>query len=393
MNLLVRFFRHEAAGGVILMLATLLALICQNSSLSGIYQEILHSEFSVRFRNLEFAEHLVLWINDGLMVIFFFVVGLELKKEVREGELSKPSQIALPAMGALGGIVIPAAIFWLFNHGDDFAIRGWAVPTATDIAFAVGILALLGKRVPSGLKIFLLTLAVVDDLCAILIIALFYTDHLSMVSFLIAGFLLGVMWLLNYARVAKKSVYVFLTFLLWISVLNSGVHATIAGVLAAFCIPMVDRNGNRMLDELYHDLEGVTNFFILPIFAFVNAGVALTGINPNQLLNSVSYGIFFGLFFGKQLGIFIFTFVFIKILRLGSLPSGATWTQLYGVCILGGIGFTMSLFVNGLAYGNSDKFFFADKLSILIASLASGLFGYLFLYFCSKAKEKKLSKN
>ena len=173
MNLLVRFFRHEAAGGVILMLATLLALICQNSSLSGIYQEILHSEFSIRFRNLEFAEHLVLWINDGLMVIFFFVVGLELKKEVREGELSKPSQIALPAIGALGGVVIPAVIFWIFNHGDDFAIRGWAIPTATDIAFAVGILALLGKRVPSGLKIFLLTLAVVDDLCAILIIALF----------------------------------------------------------------------------------------------------------------------------------------------------------------------------------------------------------------------------
>ena len=393
MQILTRLLKHEAAGGVILLMATILALIFQNGILSHFYNEILHSQFIVGFRGHDLAKPLITWVNDGLMAIFFFVVGLELKKEVREGELSKPSQIALPAVGALGGVITPALIFWAFNSGHEFALRGWAIPTATDIAFAVGILALLGKRVPSGLKIFLLTLAVVDDLCAILIIALFYTDHLSMTSFLIAGFLLGVMWLLNYARVAKKSVFVFLTFLLWISVLNSGVHATIAGVLAAFCIPTVDRNGNRMLDEFYHDLEGVTNFFILPIFAFVNAGVALTGINPNQLLNSVSYGIFFGLFFGKQLGIFIFTFVFIKILRLGSLPSGATWTQLYGVCILGGIGFTMSLFVNGLAYENSDKFFFADKLSILVASFASGLLGYLFLYFYSKVNEKKLSEN
>lgn len=393
MKLLINFFKHDAAGGIILLFATVLALIFQNGVLSHFYEEILNSQFIIGFRGHDLAKPLILWINDGLMVIFFFVVGLELKKEVREGELSKPSQIALPAIGALGGVVTPAIIFWLFNHGDDFAIRGWAIPTATDIAFAVGILALLGKRVPSGLKIFLLTLAVVDDLCAIIIIALFYTNQLSMLSFGAAAFFLFIMWLLHRARVAKKSIYIFLTVLLWLSVLNSGVHATIAGVLAAFCIPTVDRNGNRMLDELYTDLQGVTNFFILPIFAFVNAGVGLGGISPNQLVNSVSTGIFLGLFLGKQLGVFIFTFVFIRVFKLGSLPSGATWAQLYGVCILAGIGFTMSLFVDALAYHNSDKFFFADKLSILAASLVSGVFGYLYLYFYSKIKKQKLSEN
>lgn len=393
MKIIVKFLHHEAAGGIILLFATILALVFQNGVLSSFYSEILNSQFVIGFRGHDLAKPLILWINDGLMVIFFFVVGLELKKEVREGELSKPSQIALPAIGALGGVVTPALIFWAFNHGDDFAIRGWAIPTATDIAFAVGILALLGKRVPSGLKIFLLTLAVVDDLCAIIIIALFYTNQLSMVSFGMAALFLVILWSLGKARVTKKSVYIFFTFLLWLSVLNSGVHATIAGVLAAFCIPTVDRNGNRMLDELYHDLEGVTNFFILPIFAFVNAGVGLNGISPNQLVNSVSSGIFFGLFLGKQLGVFIFTFIFIRILGLGKLPTGATWAQLYGVCILAGIGFTMSLFVDALAYHNSDQFFFSDKLSILVASFVSGLFGYLYLYFYSKTKGQKLSEN
>lgn len=393
MKAITNFFKHEASGGIILLFATLLALIFQNGILSHFYNEILDSHVMVGFRDYQFSKPLLLWINDGLMVIFFFVVGLELKKEVREGELSKLSQIALPAVGALGGVVTPAVIFWLFNHGDDFAIRGWAIPTATDIAFAVGILAILGKRVPSGLKIFLLTLAVVDDLCAIVIIALFYTNELSAISFGVVAFLLFVLFLLNKARVPNKAIYIFFTFLLWLSVLNSGVHATIAGVLAAFCIPTVDRNGRRMLDELYNDLSGVTNFFILPAFAFVNAGVGLSGISPNQLINSVSSGIFCGLFLGKQLGIFIFTFIFIKVLRLGSLPTGATWTQLYGICILGGIGFTMSLFVDALAYGGSDKFHDTDKLAILIASLVSGLLGFLYLYFYSKIKEPKLSEN
>ena len=393
MKTIANLLKHEASGGVLLLIATILALTFQNGILSNFYNEILDSHLMVGFREYQFSKPLLLWINDGLMVIFFFVVGLELKKEVREGELSKPSQIALPTIGALGGVVTPAIIFWIFNHGDDFAIRGWAIPTATDIAFAVGILAILGKKVPSGLKIFLLTLAVVDDLCAIVIIALFYTDHLSLISFGSAAFFLLILALLNKARVSNKAIYIFFTFLLWLSVLNSGVHATIAGVLAAFCIPTIDGKGRRMLDELYSELSGVTNFFILPVFAFVNAGVGLGGISPNQLVNSVSSGIFFGLFLGKQLGIFIFTFVFIRVLKLGSLPAGATWAQLYGVCILGGIGFTMSLFVDALAYGGSDKFFHADKLSILLASLVSGLFGFLYLFIYSKIKKPELSEN
>lgn len=393
MKAIAKLLKHEASGGIILLIATILALIFQNGILSQFYNEILDSHLMVGFREFQFSKPLLLWINDGLMVIFFFVVGLELKKEVREGELSKPSQIALPTIGALGGVVTPAIIFWIFNHGDDFAIRGWAIPTATDIAFAVGILAILGKKVPSGLKIFLLTLAVVDDLCAIVIIALFYTDHLSLISFGSAAFFLFILFLLNKARVANKAIYIFLTFLLWLSVLNSGVHATIAGVLAAFCIPTIDKNGRRMLDELYNDLSGVTNYFILPIFAFVNAGVGLGGISPNQLVNSVSSGIFFGLFLGKQLGIFIFTFIFIRVLRLGNLPTGATWAQLYGVCILGGIGFTMSLFVDALAYGGSNQYFDTDKLAILVASLVSGVFGFLYLYLYDKIKKPELSQN
>ena len=389
MQILTRLLKHEAAGGVILLMATILALIFQNGILSHFYNEILHSQFIVGFRGHDLAKPLITWVNDGLMAIFFFVVGLELKKEVREGELSKPSQIALPAVGALGGVITPALIFWAFNSGHEFALRGWAIPTATDIAFAVGIMALLGNRIPSGLKVFLLTLAVVDDLCAIIIIALFYTDQLYATSMALAAACLAVLWLMHRLRVSKKSYYMLFTFLLWLSVLNSGVHATIAGVLAAFCIPTVDRAGNRMLDELNADLQGITTFFILPIFAFVNAGVGLRDIDLSQLVNNVGMGIFFGLFIGKQVGVFVFTFVFIKVLRLGKLPSGATWGKLYGVCILAGIGFTMALFVNSLAYHESKEFFYADKVGILLASLASGVVGYFYLYFYDKIFKPK----
>lgn len=393
MQALTKLLHHEAAGGVILLIATALALIFQNGILSHFYNEILHSQFIIGFRGHDLAKPLITWVNDGLMAIFFFVVGLELKKEVREGELSRPSQIALPAVGALGGVITPALIFWAFNHSNEFALRGWAIPTATDIAFAVGIMALLGSRIPSGLKIFLLTLAVVDDLCAIIIIALFYTEHLYTASMMLAAACLVVLWVFNKLRVGKKSVYMLFTFLLWLSVLNSGVHATIAGVLAAFCIPTVDKDGNRMLDELHEDLHGITTFFILPVFAFVNAGVGLRGVELSQLVNNVGMGIFFGLFVGKQVGVFIFTFVFIKILKLGKLPSGATWGKLYGVCILAGIGFTMSLFVNSLAYHESKEFFYADKIGILLASLASGVVGYFYLFFYDKIFKSNLAKN
>ncbi|CUU70000.1 Na+/H+ antiporter NhaA [Campylobacter hyointestinalis] len=383
MNLILKFVKHESFGGVLLVISTVLALIFQNGFLSEFYSEILRAEFSIGFRDFNLSKPLILWVNDGLMAIFFFVVGLELKREMVDGELSKPSQIALPTIAALGGVIFPALIFWFFNHSNEFAIRGWAIPTATDIAFALGVLLLLGKRVPSSLKIFLLTLAIIDDLCAIIIIALFYTSTLSFSAFLMVIICLFALGVLNYFKVGIKSIYILITIVLWLSVLKSGVHATIAGVVAAFFVPLKDKDGRNFLEELEHDWHGITSYIILPVFAFVNAGVGLSGVHINQLLNSVSLGIFFGLFIGKQVGVFLFSFIFIK-LGFGKLPEGSTWKQFYGVCILTGIGFTMSLFVDSLAYNDSAAFFHADKLAILLASFTAGVIGFIYLYIFSK---------
>lgn len=388
MQFIAKLVKNEAFGGILLLLATICALVFQNNGvLSHFYDEILRSEFIVGFRGHDLAKPLQTWINDGLMVIFFFVVGLELKREVKEGALKEKSQIALPLIGALGGVITPAVVFWLFNHGHEFAIRGWAIPTATDIAFALGILVLLGKKVPTGLKVFLMTLAVVDDLCAIFIIAVFYTTQLSFFSMSLAALFLIILRSLHYFGVSKKSAYLFFTLLLWLSVLNSGVHATIAGVLAAFCVPTIDCHGKRMLDELYNDLQGITTYFILPVFAFVNAGVSLKGLDIAQLTNSVSLGVFFGLLIGKQVGVFAFSFAFIKM-GFAKLPHNATWTQFYGICILTGIGFTMSLFVDSLAYGDSKEFYHADKLAILAGSLCAGILGYIYLICYDKFGHK-----
>ncbi|WP_086251137.1 Na+/H+ antiporter NhaA [Campylobacter devanensis] len=386
LNFIKTFVKHESFGGVLLIIATILALVFQNGILSHFYQEILRSEFSVGFREFTLAKPLILWVNDGLMAVFFFVVGLELKREIVEGELSNPRQIALPIIGALGGVVCPALIFWGFNYSDEFAIRGWAIPTATDIAFALGVLMLLGNRVPSSLKIFLLTLAIIDDLCAIVIIALFYTTELSTTSLGISFICLIILFVLNRLKVNKKSIFLLFTLILWFSVLKSGVHATIAGVLAAFFIPMRDSAGTSMLKDLEKDLHGVTSYFILPVFAFVNAGVSLAGVDPKQLINSVGMGIFFGLFFGKQFGVFLFSFIFIK-LGFAKLPEGSNWLQFYGVCILTGIGFTMSLFVGALAYNDSPVFYHADKLAILLASFVAGVVGYIYLFLLCKPKK------
>lgn len=386
LNFIKTFVKHESFSGVLLIIATILALVFQNGILSHFYQEILRSEFSVGFREFTLAKPLILWVNDGLMAVFFFVVGLELKREIVEGELSNPRQIALPIIGALGGVICPALIFWGFNYNDEFAIRGWAIPTATDIAFALGVLMLLGNRVPSSLKIFLLTLAIIDDLCAIVIIALFYTTELSTTSLGISFICLIILFILNRLKVNKKSIFLLFTLILWFSVLKSGVHATIAGVLAAFFIPMRDSAGTSMLKDLEKDLHGVTSYFILPIFAFVNAGVSLAGVDPKQLINSVGMGIFFGLFFGKQFGVFLFSFIFIK-LGFAKLPEGSNWLQFYGVCILTGIGFTMSLFVGALAYNDSPVFYHADKLAILLASFVAGVVGYIYLFLLCKPKK------
>ena len=381
------FIKKESSSGLILIAVTFLALFLQNSFLTDFYTSFLHIPVQVTFGSFGLAKPLLLWVNDGLMAVFFFLVGLEVKREVLEGELSSKEQMTLPLIAALGGMIIPALIFTFFNQGDLFAMKGWAIPTATDIAFALGILSLLGKRVPVSLKIFLMALAIIDDLGAIVIIAFFYTSDLSLLSLFVSGVSVIGLMIFNKMGIIKKAAYILLGAILWFSVLKSGVHATIAGVILAFTIPLYSRNksGERfsMLKEMEHDLHYWVAFFILPIFAFVNAGVDLKDLEFSSLFSDISLGILLGLFLGKQLGVFGFSYLAIK-LKLAVLPQGANVKQLYGVSILTGIGFTMSLFVNTLAFNDSDAFHYADKLAILLGSFSSGILGYLFLRTFSK---------
>lgn len=376
------FMKKESSAGLVLIAVTILALILQNSFLTDFYTHFLHTPLQISFGNFGIAKPLILWVNDGLMAIFFFLIGLEVKREVIEGELSTKAQVMLPIIAALGGMIVPALIFSFFNFGDDFAMNGWAIPTATDIAFALGILSLLGNRVPVSLKIFLMALAIIDDLGAIVIIALFYTNTLSIISIIIASICLGTLIVMNKMGVVTKSAYILVGIILWTSVLKSGVHATIAGVMLSFTIPLysLDYNGNRfsMTKEMEHDLHYWVAFFILPLFAFVNAGVDLKGLSPSAVLGDVSLGIMLGLFLGKQLGVFGFSYLAIKM-GLASLPQESNFKQLYGVAILTGIGFTMSLFVDSLAYNDTELFYYADKLAILLGSFLSGIVGYVFL--------------
>lgn len=386
-KMIKEFILRQSSAGIILILATICALFLQNSFLAEIYTKFLHTPVQVSVGTFSIAKPLLLWVNDGLMAIFFFLIGLEVKREVLEGELSTKSQIALPSIAALGGMVMPALIFIAFNYKDTFAMNGWAIPTATDIAFALGIISLLGTRVPASLKIFLMALAIIDDLGAIVIIALFYTNDLSILSISVALVALLILFLMNRMNVAKKAAYILVGIVLWVSVLKSGVHATIAGVLIAFSIPLysIGQTGERfsMVKELEHDLHYWVAFFILPLFAFVNAGVDLRNLSASALFSDVSLGIMCGLFLGKQLGVFVFSYIAIK-LGIAKLPSGSNFAQLYGVAILTGIGFTMSLFVNTLAYNDTDLFHYADKLAILLGSFFSGLIGYLFLHRVTK---------
>jgi NhaA family Na+:H+ antiporter len=369
-----------------------LALFLQNSFLTGFYTTFLHTPIEILFGELHIAKPLLLGVNDGLMAIFFFYIGLEVKEEVLHGHLSSIKQVTLPGIAAVGGMLVPALVFIAFNKGDEFAMNGWAIPTATDIAFALGILSLLGSRVPVSLKIFLMALAIIDDLGAIIIIALFYTSDLSTLSISIAAISLVVLILMNRMNVYIKSAYIIVGIVLWVSVLKSGVHATLAGVALAFIIPMIstDKDGNSfsMLKEMKRDLHKWVTFAILPLFAFVNAGVDLRGISISEMFGSAPMGIMLGLFIGKQVGVFGFSWVAIK-LGIASLPKNSNWTLLYGVSILTGIGFTMSLFVDTLAYNDTKLYHYADKLAILLGSLFSGVVGYIILRI---ATAKKLPK-
>jgi NhaA family Na+:H+ antiporter len=324
------------------------------------------------------------------MAIFFLLIGLEVKREFLEGQLSTPSQLALPGIAAIGGMLVPACLYILINHGNETAMRGWAIPTATDIAFALGILALLGKRVPLSLKVFLMALAIIDDLGAIVIIALFYTVELSTLSIFIAATALAVLVSMNILGVTKKAAYIIVGVILWVSVLKSGVHATLAGVALAFTIPLKSktREGETfsLSKEMEHDLHYWVAFLILPLFAFVNAGVDLRHVSLDQMTTGVPLGIMAGLFLGKQIGVFGFTWLAIK-LGLAKLPDNSSWLQLYGVAILTGIGFTMSLFVDSLAFTDGNLYQQADKLAVLIASFSAGLAGYAVLRIAKYNKE------
>ncbi|EGK8096109.1 Na+/H+ antiporter NhaA [Campylobacter lari] len=378
MQKLQTFVKSETFPGVLLIFFTVLALILQNSSLTDQYTNFLNIPFGFQAGSLEIFKPLLLWINDGLIAIFFFAIGLELKYEVTRGQLNSIKAMSLPVFAALGGMVVPALIFAFFNYKDPFALQGWAIPTATDVAFAVGILMLLGKRVPTSLKLFLLSLAIFDDLGAIIVIALFYTSELSVFAMIAALVCILALYLLNHFHVAKKSFYIIIAIVFWISMLKSGVHATLAGVITALFIPLQTKSGESFLKEIEHDLAPWVSYFILPIFAFANAGVDLKDMDPSFMFSSVSLGIILGLFLGKQIGVFLFSYISIK-LGLAKLPQNVNFKQLYGVCILTGIGFTMSFFIDGLAYQNSDIFAYSDKLAILVASLLSAIVGYAYL--------------
>ncbi len=373
------FLKLEAASGILLMIATVIALVLANSPVSGLYSALLDTPVEIRTGKLHLAKPLLLWINDGLMAIFFFLIGLELKRELLEGELSDRKQIILPAVAAVGGAVFPAAIYVFLNWGDPVALKGWAIPAATDIAFALGILALLGSRVPTSLKVFLVSLAIIDDIGAILVIAIFYTSEISMFNILVAVFMIAILFVMNRKGITQVPPYIMIGIVLWIAVLKSGVHATLAGVALAFFIPMKAQDGSSPVRELEHNLHPSVSYAILPLFAFANAGVSLEGVSFSSLLQPVPLGIAAGLIFGKQLGIFLFSWTTVK-LGLADLPEGVGWSALYGVSILCGIGFTMSLFIGSLAFelGGPD-YAMDDRLGILAGSLVSAVTGYLFL--------------
>jgi len=378
-----KFLQLEAAGGILLLIAAALAMVLNNSGFAEIYQAFLDTPGEIRIGALYIAKPLFLWVNDGLMAIFFFMIGMEVKREILVGELSELSQVALPAIAGLGGIVVPAGMYYLLTMDDPLAVQGWAIPTATDIAFALGILAMVGPRVPTALKLFLMTLAIIDDLGAIIIIALFYTSELSTTSLSVAAGAIVWLFLLKWRKVTTIAPYLMVGIILWVAVLKSGVHATLAGVILGLFIPLksVDSDGQEEspLDRMIHELHPIVAFGILPLFAFVNAGVNLSGMSASDLLTGIPFAIAMGLFFGKQIGVFGFSLIAI-MLGVCKKPEGSNWGQIYGVSILCGVGFTMSLFVGSLAFEDTGLGYSRpDRLGIIIGSLAAGVLGFIVL--------------
>jgi NhaA family Na+:H+ antiporter len=382
------FFKLESAGGIILMFAAALALLLANTPLRSYYALLLDIPIEIRVGTLEIVKPLLLWINDGLMTVFFFLVGLELKRELLEGELSDKKNIILPAVGAIGGMVLPALIYIYLNTGDPVALKGWAIPAATDIAFALGVLSLLGSRVPSGIKVFLTSVAIFDDIGAILIIALFYTANISMLTLLVAVCCIPILFFLNRRGIESKSIYLLVGVIMWVAMLKSGIHATLTGVIVAMFIPLKSRTepDYSPLKSMEHDLHAVVAFFVLPIFAFANAGISFLNIDSEQFFHPVPMGIAIGLFIGKQVGIFGLCWLFVK-LKLTNLPSGMSWSSLYSTAILCGVGFTMGLFIGSLAFEETGiNLLFDERLGIIMGSFVSGIVGYLALRASLRSK-------
>ena len=375
-----RFFAHESAGGVVLGLAALAALVVSNSPLAAWYEALLRTPGELVIgKTLVLEKPLLVWVNDLWMALFFFLVGLEIKREFVEGELVDRRQAVLPLAAALGGMAVPALIYSAVNWGDAQALKGWAIPAATDIAFAIGIVMLLGARVPLSLKVFLSAVAIIDDLGAIFVIALFYTDKLSVTALAGAGLGVALLFTLNRMKVMRVDVYAAVGLVIWVFVLKSGVHATLAGVVTAMAIPVRDVDGGSPLQRVEHGLHPWVAFLILPVFGFCNAGVNLAGASLATLLEPVTLGITLGLVLGKAIGVFGSAWLLIR-LGLGAAPAGASTLQLFGVCVLCGIGFTMSLFIGGLAFdGLGDVYETRLKIGVLAGSLLSALAGVAIL--------------
>jgi NhaA family Na+:H+ antiporter len=366
-----------------LLLAAVLAMLVVNSPAKESYDALLGIPVEIRVGDFQIAKPLLHWINDGLMAIFFFLIGLEVKRELLDGELSEPSRVILPVIAAVGGMAVPATIYAAINWGDPVAMNGWAIPSATDIAFSLAVLALLGSRVPNALKLFLMTLAIVDDLGAIIIIAIFYTSDLSLLSLLTAAVSIALLYALNRKGVLALAPYMLIGIVLWAAVLKSGVHATLAGVITAFFIPFKKQPGEArtQLEHLEEDLHPAVAYGILPLFAFANTGISFAGLTLSSLFNPVPLGIAAGLFIGNQIGVFGLSWLAIK-LGISKLPQGVSWLQLYGVACLCGIGFTMSLFISSLAFEQAGAGLAVDdRLGILIGSIAAAALGYIVLRF------------
>lgn len=385
-----KFVKLESFGGFLLVAATVLALICANTPIADSYYGFLNTLVKVQIGDFSLGKPLRLWINDGLMTLFFLLIGLEVKREIVEGQLSNIKHVTLPIFGAIGGMVVPAFIYIFFNwHAGSLALRGWAIPVATDVAFVLGILAILGKRVPIALKLFIMALAIFDDIAAILVIALFYAGDLSYVS-LFGGLIITlILVFLNKSDILYMPIYILLGIILWFMVLKSGVHATLAGIVFALTIPLKSKKkatNQSPLRHMEHVLHPWVAYLILPVFAFANAGVPLLDLNPKDLLSSVPIGIALGLFLGKQFGVFAFSWVAIKT-GLARLPNKLNWGHIYSGGMLCGIGFTMSLFISALAFEqHTSAHTFADssRLGILVGSFLSAVFGFLLLKHVTK---------